>query len=189
MKDYINNHLNNFIAGWYIDADLCQTIINKSEKNLSAYKSGVKEYTACDLLQFDKIIHDQYCEQLWNVIEEYKRLYPYCYEKLYIWGWTPPRIQRYDPGKAYDVPHCENNGEGPYIRRHMVYMTYLNDINDGGGTEFIHQNLVTPANQGLTLIWPATWTHYHKGVVAPKDVKYIVTGWLCFYPDNKNFEQ
>jgi hypothetical protein len=63
----------------------------------------------------------------------------------------------------------------------MAYMTYLNDINIGGGTEFLNQQLVTPAETGLTLLWPAQWTHYHKGVVAPTEVKYIITGWLCFY--------
>ena len=63
-------------------------------------------------------------------------------------------------------------------------MTYLNTIDDGGGTEFILQNLVASAKQGLTLIWPAGWTHYHRGIVSNTQIKYIITGWLCFYPDN-----
>lgn len=188
MKSFEHNNLNNFIAGWYIDSNLCNSIIEKSEKNLDSFHGGIKEYTNCDLLQFDQTLHNQYCEELHNVIEEYKKQYPYCYEEMYMWGWTPPRIQRYDIGKYYKTPHCENNGMSLYQKRHLVYMTYLNDIEIGGGTEFIHQNLITTAQTGLTLIWPATWTHYHQGVVAPNDIKYIITGWLCFYPDNKNTE-
>jgi hypothetical protein len=31
--------------------------------------------------------------------------------------------------------------------------------------------------KGLTLIWPADWTHFHKGIPAPNEEKMIVTGW------------
>ena len=184
MKPFKHNNLNNFIAGWYIDTTLCNDIIEKSEQNIQQFSSGVKEYTNCDLMQLDRSLHDRYCEQLYHVIEQYKTLYPYCYEDLHVWGWSAPRIQRYDVTRAYSTPHCENNGLKLYQSRHLAYMTYLNTIDDGGGTEFILQNLVASAKQGLTLIWPAGWTHYHRGIVSNTQIKYIITGWLCFYPDN-----
>jgi len=34
--------------------------------------------------------------------------------------------------------------------------------------------------KGLTLIWPADWTHHHRGVVSPTQEKYIITGWFSF---------
>ena len=185
MKSFKHNNLNNFLAGWYIDNNLCQDIIRMSEKCSNLFSSGIKEYTDCDLVRLDKVLHDRYCQQLYSTIEEYKKVYPLCYETMQVWGWTPPRIQRYDPGKAYSELHCENNGEEIYRMRHLAYMTYLNDVTVGGGTEFPLQQITTPAEQGLTIIWPAGWTHHHRGVVAPADVKYIITGWLCFYPSKK----
>ena len=184
MKPFEHNELNNFIAGWHIDINLCDDIFFKSENNIDAFQIGIKEYTNCDLFQLDQDLHNRYCGQLHNVIEKYKSLYPFCYEEINVWGWSPPRIQRYEPNKFYKDPHCENTGHTLYLRRHLAYMTYLNDINDGGGTEFLHQNLSVKPSKGLTLIWPATWTHYHRGIVAPTEIKYIITGWLCFYPDN-----
>ena len=62
----------------------------------------------------------------------------------------------------------------------MVFMTYLNDVTDGGGTEFYYQNKITEARKGKTLIWPADWTHTHRGVVSPTQDKYIITGWLNY---------
>jgi hypothetical protein len=59
-------------------------------------------------------------------------------------------------------------------------MTYLNDVEDGGGTEFLNQKLVVHAKKGKTLIWPADWTHTHRGVVSPTQEKYIITGWLNY---------
>ena len=33
---------------------------------------------------------------------------------------------------------------------------------------------------GKTLIWPAEWTHAHRGSVLNGGEKYIITGWLHF---------
>ena len=59
-------------------------------------------------------------------------------------------------------------------------MTYLNDISDRGGTAFFHQKLEVQPEKGLTLIWPADWTHTHRGVVSMTEEKYIITGWCVF---------
>jgi hypothetical protein len=181
MKEYENNNLNNFIAGWYIDSTVCDNIVKKGEEDISVFLSGIKQYTDADLKVFDENLFDQYCNNLWPVIEAYKKMYPLCFEDLQRWGLSAPRIQRYEPGMYYNMWHCENQGYPSVRNRHLAYMTYLNDIDIGGGTEFINQKLTTPAQKGLTLLWPAIWTHYHRGVVAPKDTKYIITGW-CLFP-------
>ena len=59
-------------------------------------------------------------------------------------------------------------------------MTYLNDVSDGGETEFMHQNIKVKPQKGLTLIWPADWTFTHRGVASPIETKTIVTGWYHF---------
>ena len=61
-------------------------------------------------------------------------------------------------------------------------MTYLNDVEKGGGTEWIHQKLKVKPEKGKTVIWPAEWTHTHRGIVAPKETKYIATGWYGYIP-------
>jgi hypothetical protein len=56
-------------------------------------------------------------------------------------------------------------------------MTFLNDMTDEGGTEFLYQDLKVEPKKGLTLIWPSYWTHTHRGVISKTQEKYIVTGW------------
>jgi hypothetical protein len=58
-------------------------------------------------------------------------------------------------------------------------MTYLNDVNDGG-TEFLYQKITSPAKKGLTLIWPADWTHTHRGQISKTKEKSIITGWFNY---------
>ena len=59
-------------------------------------------------------------------------------------------------------------------------MTYLNDVENEGGTEFPNQNIIIKPQKGKTLIWPADWTYSHKGIVAPTEDKYIITGWFDY---------
>ena len=91
------------------------------------------------------------------------------------------KIQHYKPSDGYYSWHMENNGKGTNRNRHLVFMTYLNNVEDGGGTDFKYQKITTPAKKGLTLIWPAYWTHTHRGVISDIDEKHIITGWFNFY--------
>lgn len=88
-------------------------------------------------------------------------------------------IQKYFPGDAYYSWHCEA-GNTESSNRIMAWMIYLNDVNDGGETEFKFQNYKSKAEKGKLLIWPAAWTHVHRGVASQSETKYIITGWFTF---------
>ena len=59
-------------------------------------------------------------------------------------------------------------------------MTYLNEGFDSGETHFPMLNLEVTPEKGKTLIWPAEWTHAHRGEILNKGYKYIITGWMHF---------
>ena len=89
----------------------------------------------------------------------------------------------YPPTGGYFVWHCERtNPYGDVGRRVLVFMTYLNDVEDGGETEFYYQKLRVKPEKGKTLIWPADWTHAHRGLTSKSQSKFIVTGWYEFDP-------
>jgi len=93
-----------------------------------------------------------------------------------------PAIQHYRPGGGFKMPHFERGGYATATRM-LVWMTYLNDVTDGGGTHFVYQKHTFEAKKGRTLIWPSDFTHTHAGVVSPNQHKYIITGWMNFCPD------
>ena len=88
-------------------------------------------------------------------------------------------MQWYQKGGGYHTWHHENDGSRRNIHRHLVFMTYLNDATNAG-TQFKYQNITTPCVKGLTLIWPATHTHVHKGQISETHEKAVVTGWYSF---------
>ena len=74
--------------------------------------------------------------------------------------------------------HNESSGTYPY--RILAWMVYLNDA--VSGTEFPYQERTVTPKTGRTAIWPAGWTHPHKGVTPNMGVKYIATGWFYQLP-------
>ena len=90
-------------------------------------------------------------------------------------------VQKYIPGQWYKKWHCERgNPKIKNLTRFLVFMTYLNDVDDEGETEFLYQNIKVKPQKGKTLIWPVDWTHAHKGIPSRTQTKYIVTGWFSF---------
>ena len=113
-------------------------------------------------------------------LSSYKRLQKYNYiNQQPKFGLTKNyQIQHYKKGGGYKKWHFENAATN-VLDRCLVFMTFLNDIDDGG-TDFLYQNLTIPAKKGLTLIWPAYWTHTHKSQVTKTKEKYIITGWMNY---------
>jgi hypothetical protein len=90
-------------------------------------------------------------------------------------------IQHYAPGQGFFQWHSERAQHNERtVRRHLVYMTYLNTVEDQGWTQFKFQRMDLQPQKGLTVIWPADWTWTHRGVTSPTEHKYIATGWLGF---------
>lgn len=91
---------------------------------------------------------------------------------------TTIKMQKTNPGGGYHVWHSEQ-GNGEDARRCLVYSAYLNDIEDAGETEFLYQRLRIPPKENTMIIWPAGFTHTHRGnVVHGSKSKYIITGWF-----------
>jgi len=89
-------------------------------------------------------------------------------------------LQEYKPGGGYHLWHTERQSSSRQdTYRHLVWMTYLNDVPDGG-TEWFHQNLYVPAKKCRTVIWPVDWTYHHKGRRSDTSKKIIATGWFHF---------
>lgn len=89
-------------------------------------------------------------------------------------------MQKYEPGGGYFDYHCERIGTKDTNSRALVWMLYLNDVYDGGETEFFYYHQFEPARRGKLVIWPPDFTHTHRGITSPTETKYIVTGWYNF---------
>ena len=92
------------------------------------------------------------------------------------------KMQRTDPGGGYHIWHAEQNS-GAQSDRALVYMLYLNTLppEAAGETEFLYQRLRLNPQENTMVLWPAAYTHAHRGnTVFGDSSKYIVTGWFYY---------
>ena len=182
----------NFIGCWDIqDHSLIDSIVNFFDNNSSLHRQGstyegvnIEEKNSVDLC-----VQIQHLEQepvkfikkyikyinllLNNYINDYKILSDF---NLSMGSFN---IQKYTKGGHFKNVHSERT-DLRNMNRVFAWMTYLNDVDDGGATHFSHYDLRVSPKKGRTLIWPAEWTHAHCGEVVNSNEKYIITGWIDF---------
>jgi hypothetical protein len=92
------------------------------------------------------------------------------------------KLQKTPPRGGYHVWHCEQGSLKEAQNRALVWTIYLNDIPDGEGeTEFLWQGLRVKSKAGTVCIFPAAFTHTHRGNPVYSCDKYIATGWYTLY--------
>ena len=85
-----------------------------------------------------------------------------------------PSLLHYKAGDGKYDTHTDWSTKTP---RQFSAVLYLNDVEDGGETYWPQQNFKKTARAGDFCIWPAGWTHSHKGLVSNTESKYVITGW------------
>lgn len=89
------------------------------------------------------------------------------------------KIQKTKPGQGYHIWHCEAmNVES--AKRLGTYILYLNDVEEGGETEFLYLNQRIKPTAGTLVIFPAGYVYTHRGNPPLSGTKYIMTGWTEF---------
>jgi hypothetical protein len=89
------------------------------------------------------------------------------------------KIQKTCVGEGYHVWHSEN-GNRATCTRILAWTLYLNDVDEGGETEFLYYPKRIKPKAGTLILWPAGFTHTHRGNPPISNTKYIVTGWIEF---------
>jgi hypothetical protein len=64
--------------------------------------------------------------------------------------------------------------------RYMVFLWYLNDVAEGGETEFCDLDLRVDARAGRLLMFPPYWMYQHAGLPPRSNDKYIISTYLLF---------
>lgn len=194
MKRYVidnSNKFPHFIGSWMLDdTKICEELISYFEKRKSDQKKGatigginedVKKSIDLTIRPKDILAEDSALNSYFHYLNE-------CY-KDYVAQWDFLKtfaegleigsfnIQKYNMGGHFNEIHTERTS---LLSAHRVFawMTYLNDVGNSGETFFKYYNLSIKPKKGLTLIWPAEWTHAHQGRLLHQGQKYIITGWM-----------
>ena len=192
----------NFIGAWNIENNnLCDEIITLFEESRNLQKHGVtgkgKDPTAKkttditiapnDLQNIKFKCINNYIEELHKCFVDYQTQWPFLKGLINDVDIGSFNVQKYSKGDHFSKIHTERSGLTT-LHRVFAWMTYLNDVEDGGRTNFTHYDMKIKPEIGKTLIWPAEWTHAHSGEILNSGKKYIITGWMNFPYDEEKIK-
>ena len=120
-----------------------------------------------------KIVNDH----ITKAAQDYIALYPVLISKGTSLYSVRQKLQKTPISGGFHTWHCENY-DMAHIHRILAWTIYLNDVEEGGETEFLYQSERVKPVKGRTLIFPAGFMHTHRGNPPISNEKYILTGWF-----------
>ena len=165
-RDLINLHKNADIEEKWNSEEVYNGALNRKDEALQ-----LEDYS------------QQHTEKVQKYVFEYLELYKkkyFSYQDCKHLEYTAPfiKVQKTEPQGGYHIWHYEVDSI-QHVSRSLVWMIYLNDVPKGEGeTEFLWQGLRVQPKRGTLLIWPAQFTHTHRGNPVYNCTKYVATGWI-----------
>ena len=193
----MNSKFEDFIGIWNdsIDEKLCRQLVkwfdwasehkytlSSKEEIHSALRDDESiriphdlNYSSAVAYQFPSEICEEYFDSLQRCFVEYRQEYGIQFNgTLHNYNF---KIHKVKKGQGYHVWHYEN-ADYDHRDRFITYMTYLKAPEEGGDTEFLHQSKKIEPIERRTLLWPAGFTHVHRGNPPLKGEKIYITGWF-----------
>lgn len=171
-----------------LSEDFCQKVIQNYENDERKYRgriySGeIDPYKNCEELHFSSLPDWEEIDRVFlktheTIIKSYNSHCLSLCEDLFFYssnwdyGDSGFQIQKYLPGEQYNW-HQDFKVDSFSRVRMVTTIFYLNEVDEGGETEFIDGTVVTPSI-GRVVCFPSTWTCLHRGKPPIKGVKYIV---------------
>ena len=88
-------------------------------------------------------------------------------------------IRVYDKGVGFFKPHVDQQAGGTVTRLFAIIL-YLNNVKEGGETEFATLNKKVKPEKGKVLMFPCNFLYPHHANVPVSDSKYIGTAFVNF---------
>ena len=181
-----------------IDADSCNMLIGKfeaAEEDQYEEVRQVERDKAIAFTQINLVNNEDWAsvqKGMLEVFQDYIMAYindckiapkqwpqTYGYEAIRMKRYLNNNYDRFDP--HVDVKNQETS------RRFLAFFIYLNDVDEGGETEFISINkpgtyipLKIEPRRGRLLMFPPLWMYYHAGLKPVSNNKYLIHSY-CHY--------
>ena len=88
-------------------------------------------------------------------------------------------IKRYRPD-ANEAFQLHFDALGLVANRYLVFLWYLNDVAEGGETEFPALNVSVEPKAGRLVMFPPYWMYQHQGKAPRSGDKYIFSSYFLF---------
>lgn len=125
-------------------------------------------------------LHDYILNVSQKIVKEYRRNTPDCIYWPTRYAFEEFRIKRYlNDGNDQFSDHIDAT-DAESSKRFLAFFWYLNDVEEGGETEFLNFDLQVTPKAGRLLVFPPIWMYPHRGNAPLSNPKYIIGSYLHF---------
>ena len=189
MIEYLEEYEN------VLDKEYCDYIISEFMKESNTHPGSTSGGVNVNVKKTIDFHLKNNCSEIWTEIDKKlyeglnKCLYKYRdkYEAFKMFSKiedTGFQIQRYIKNEGFYIYHNDFLTDKEKYRI-LTFLFYLNDVEEGGETEFFYGRIKIKPKAGKCILFPASWTFPHRAITPLSNDKIIVTGWLHIF-DVKN---
>lgn len=171
-----------------LDHRVCDELISTFNSNPELYErydnDGRPNFTQLNLTKHQKIhpiIHDYIMGESFKLLDEYRNRLP---DETAFWPKTFAfeefRIKHYKEGGHDQFDMHVDSISISTAKRFLVFFWYLNDVEDGGNTDFPFLGLSFKPKKGSIFMFPPMWLFPHKGCPVIKGEKYLLSSYLHY---------
>lgn len=140
-------------------------IINENDESWNKIYIDIKKLVEKSFLEYINIFPNAWCPDEVMVIPEITLKK---YEK------NKGHFNQWHNDYYFDVALKEKLDKLPITTSFLIY---LNDVSNGGETEFMQGTKIKPSI-GKIILFPAAFPYFHRGLIPRSDDKYIMNGWI-----------
>lgn len=191
----MKHSIENFIAEYHniYNDSYCDALINGFEKTLGLgfgfqnadgiYRDDLEAHYF-DVLQNSTVNFNHFVNESKYFLDIFwSKVYPSYLSKYKVLEMCDQhaifsmKVQKSNAGEGYHSWHFDNS-KRELNNRLLVFILYLNTVDEGGETEFKYYPKRVKPEKGKLVIFPAGMTHTHRGNPPLTNEKYILTGWV-----------
>jgi len=173
----------------YLSEEVCDSLVKTFEAtkdNLAYSRHGenVTKKIKNDLaISYNKMNNwnkdlEEVCKTVTESLEIYNKETSFMsYVGINDLHFTNIKVQKTQPAEGYHVWHIERDYRD-HCKRALVFSIFLNDVEEGGETEFLLLRERIKPKKGTLVIFPADYPFVHRGNPPLSGEKYLLTSWL-----------
>lgn len=170
-----------------LSVDMCDSIVQLFNENTDAHERYDSDkrpnFTQLNLTKHRALnveLHDAIAQEALNAIASYKNnvketsFWPkqYAFEQFRIKHYLNDGNDQFDT--HVDAADFDNS------KRFFAFFWYLNDVEEGGETEFTNFSLTIKPKKGTLFMFPPLWMYPHRGNPPISNDKYLLSSYLHY---------
>ena len=163
---------------------MCDELVSFFETNSDIHEiisqEGKPNFTQVNITQNKSQIEEIHNLLIRNVFEYRDKYYNHVYRDVFpeSHAFEQFRIKRYNTGGEDRFDTHVDVKDYPSARRFLSFFWYLNDVEEGGETEF--SDLIIKPKKGTLVVFPPLWMFPHKGNPPISGSKYLLSTYLHY---------